>query len=552
MAPADGAVTFRVLRGVAPSASLGRLALLAAPLLFVAVFFVWPVAAIIGRGLSSDGVSLWEGFTGAGGLGLVWFTVWQAAASTLLTVILGLPLAWLTARMKFRGQWLVRVLVTVPFVLPTVVVGVAFRTMFAPGGGLGFLGLSETVWAVLLAHAYFNVSVVARIVGGVWSAVDPRAEQAARTLGAGPARAFLTATAPALLPAIASAASVVFLFCATSFGIVLVVGGSRLRTLETAMYQEVVGAFDLRTAALLALVQIVVVILAVTLSGALRVRASRPSSAARPQPARPSGAARIGVLVGVPTAVVALLFPLVALLLRSLHPDPSGALSLDAYRRLTEDFGGVVPTKAMVMSLVTAAQAGAIALVVGTLAALAISRSRGLLSRFADAVVMLPLGVSAVTLGFGYLLALQSLPTVRESPAVLPFVQALVALPLVVRVLVPALAAVDPRQRQVAAVLGASPLRVFTTVDLPVIGRSVAVAAGFAYVVTLGEFGAASFLVRPEQMTLPVLIGRISGRPGWDNAALAASCSVLLIVATVLVIGLVEVLRRDDTARAEF
>ncbi|RDB46292.1 iron ABC transporter permease, partial [Tsukamurella tyrosinosolvens] len=112
---------------------------------------------------------------------------------------------------------------------------------------------------------------------------------------------------------------------------------------------------------------------------------------------------------------------------------------LDAYRRLTTDFGGVVPVKALLMSLVTAAQAGAIALLVGGLAAVAIARSRGLLSRFADAVVMLPLGVSAVTLGFGYLLALQSLPAIRESPAVLPFVQALVALPLVVRVLVPAL-----------------------------------------------------------------------------------------------------------------
>ncbi len=529
-----------------------RLALLALPLLFVAVFFLWPVVAIVVRGLRSDGVGLWEGFTGAGGLGLVWFTVWQAAASTLLTVALGLPLAWLTARVRFRGQWLVRVLATVPFVLPTVVVGVAFRTLFAPGGGLGFLGLSETVWAVLLAHAYFNVSVVARIVGGVWAAVDPRAEQAARTLGAGPARAFLTATAPALLPAVASAASVVFLFCATSFGVVLVVGGSRLRTLETAVYQEVVGAFDLRTAALLALVQILVVVIAVALSGALRVRVSRPSSAARPQPSRPAGGARWAVLAGVPISVIALLFPLAALALRSLRPDPSGALSFDAYRRLTGDVGGVVPAKALTMSLVTAAQSGAIALLVGGVAAVAIARSRGPLSRFADAVVMLPLGVSAVTLGFGYLLALQWLPAVRESPAVLPFVQALVAVPLVVRVLVPALGSVDPRQRQAAAVLGASPLRVFTSVDLPVIRRSLAVAAGFAYVVTLGEFGAASFLVRPEQMTLPVLIGRISGRPGWENAALSASCSVLLIAATVLVIGVIEGLRRGDAGRAEF
>lgn len=528
-----------------------RYALIAAPLLFIGVFFLWPVGAIIARGLTTDGPPPWDGFTGAGGVGLVWFTMWQAAASTLLTVVLGLPLAWLTARARFRGQGIVRVLATVPFVLPTVVVGVAFRTMFAAEGGLGFLDLSETVWAVLIAHAYFNVSVVARIVGGVWAGLDPRAAQAARTLGANPVRAFMTATMPALAPAIASAASVVFLFCATSFGIVLVVGGSRFRTLETAVYQEVVGAFDLRTAALLALVQIAIVVIAVLVSAALRHRGSRPASSAA-LPSRPGRGTRIAVLIGVPVSTVLLAYPMVSLVLRSLRPDAATGLSLGAYRRLGENVNGVVPLKALQMSLLTAIQAGAIALIVGGLAAIAISRSSGLLSRFADAVVMLPLGVSAVTLGFGYLLALQSLPAMRESPAVLPLVQALVAVPLVVRVLVPALAAVDPRQRQAAAVLGASPVRVFTTVDLPVIGRSVAVAAGFAYVVTLGEFGAASFLVQPGQMTLPVLIGRIMARPGYESAALAAACSVLLIAATVAVIAAVEALRRDGAGQAEF
>lgn len=537
-------------------AARGRLALLVAPLAFIGVFFLWPVGAIVVRGFagtdSANAVGLWDGFIGAGGLPLVWFTIWQAAASTLITVILGLPLAWLTGRARFRGQWIMRVLVTVPFVLPTVVVGVAFRTLFGPGGALASLNLSETVWAVLIAHAYFNVSVVARIVGGVWAAEDDRVEQAARTLGAGPVRAFCTATVPKLLPAIASAASVVFLFCTTSFGIILVVGGSRFRTLETAVYNEVVGVFDLRTASLLALVQILVVIVAVALSGVLRVRASRPSSSAAPQRTPVRGAAKLVVLVFAPLAAAALLFPLVALGVRSLHSSPSGELSLDAYRRLGEDFGGVVPIKALGMSAVTAAQAGVIALVVGFLAAVTIARSRGWLSRFADAAVMLPLGVSAVTLGFGYLLVLQSLPEIRQSVAILPFVQALVALPLVVRVLVPALAAVDPRQRQAAAVLGASPGRVLLSVDLPAISRSLAVAAGFAYVVCLGEFGAASFLVRPEQMTLPVLIGRMTGRPGWDSAALAAACCMVLIAATVVVIGIVEAVRRSDTTRAEF
>ncbi|GAA4404744.1 iron ABC transporter permease [Tsukamurella soli] len=528
--------------------------LLAPVLVALGVFFVWPLAAIVGRGLLTAGPNPIAGLRAAGGVGLVWFTLWQAAASTLLTVVLGLPLAWLTARADFRGQIVLRVLVMVPFVLPTVVVGVAFRTVFSDTGPLGFLHLSETVWAILVAHAYFNVSVVARIVGGVWARMDPRTEQAARTLGAGPVRAFVTAGLPVLLPAIASAAAVVFLYCATSFGIILIVGGTRFRTVETEIYQQVVGAFDLRTAAALALVQIVVVVAVVALGTVLRRRlAAQPARWSADRRVRRTLRTWVAIVVAATVTAVLLVYPLLALVSRSLHPDPSARLGLDAYRALGQAVVGVVPLKALTMSLVTALQASMIALVLGLLAAIAVTRLRGPLGRFADAVVMLPLGVSAVTLGFGYLVALQVLPVAaRTSTVWLPIVQGLVALPLVVRVIAPALGAVDDRLRQAAAVLGASPVRVFVTVDLPTVLRPITAAACFAFAVTLGEFGAASFLVRPDAMTLPVLIGQLMSRPGWANSATAAACSVLLVAVTVVVVAAMESIRRDDPAQVEF
>jgi thiamine transport system permease protein len=146
-----------------------------------------------------------------------------------------------------------------------------------------------------------------------------------------------------------------------------------------------------------------------------------------------------------------------------------------------------------------------------------------------DGVVMLPLGVSAVTLGFGFLIALDRPPLdLRDSPLLVPVAQALVALPLVVRTLVPVLSGVDDRQRQAAASLGAGPLRAMLTVDLPAVWKPLLAASGFAFAVSLGEFGATSFLARDERPTVPVVIYRLIGHPGELNYGMALAASVVL------------------------
>lgn len=157
---------------------------------------------------------------------------------------------------------------------------------------------------------------------------------------------------------------------------------------------------------------------------------------------------------------------------------------------------------------------------------------------------MLPLGVSAVTLGFGFLITLDEPPLdLRSSPLLVPVVQALVALPIVVRTLVPVLGGIDDRQRQAAASLGAGPLRAVLTVDLPVVWRPLLAAAGFCFAVSLGEFGATSFIVRPEVPTLPVVIFRLIGQPGELNYGTAMAASVVLAAVTALVVLLVERVR---------
>ena len=184
-----------------------------------------------------------------------WFTLWQAALSTVLTVLVAMPGSYLYARFRFRGRQVLWALTIVPFVLPTVVVGAAFLALLGPRSPFG-LHLEHTIWAILLAHVFYNYAVVLRIVGGFWTQLDPRLETAARMLGASPWSAFRHVTLPLLRPAIASAASIVFLFTFTSFGVVLLVGGPQFATLEVEIYRQTAQLLDLRAAATLALVQL--------------------------------------------------------------------------------------------------------------------------------------------------------------------------------------------------------------------------------------------------------------------------------------------------------
>ncbi len=541
-----GGGTDRRRRGVSWPLVLG-----AVPVGFTAVFFAWPVVAIVHRGLVDDAgrfdpaaiLALW--WTPEVGR-LVAFTLGQAAASTALTLALGMPVAWLLARVQLPGKTLVRVVVTVPFVLPTVVVGVAFRMLLGEGHLLGWTGLDGTVWAIILAHAFFNIAIVARTVGGVWARMDPRPEQAARALGAGPARVFATVTAPRLLPAVASASAVVFLFCATSFGVVLVLGGTRFRTLETEIYLQTVQVFDLRMAAALSILQLLAVTAALAAAAFARRGvhgAAAPAAAPAARPAR--GPRRLGAVAALVIVAVVLVTPPASLLVRSLRFD--GGWSLHAYRILGTEVAGVRPLDAVSTSLRTAVDAALLALALGLLAAVALDRGRGRGKELADGFMMLPLGVSAVTVGFGLLITMGSLPgDLRRSQLLVAIAQAMIAMPLVVRTLLPAMQGIDERLRHAAGVLGAAPPRVWFSVDLPLVARSLAAAVGFAFVVALGEFGATSFLARADEPTLPVLIGKLISRPGADNLAAALASSVLLAVVTGAIVAVIETVRVAD------
>lgn len=504
-----------------------RAAVVVLPAAFVALFFGYPFAAIAARGLTEGGglsVPL-DVLTDESTLGILWFTVWQAGASTALTLVLGLPLAWVLARFEFRGRAVVRALVVVPFVLPTVVVATAFLALLPEGSERGVL-------PILLAHVFFNLAVVVRVVSAWWARLDPALWDAAATLGAAPARRLRAVTLPLLGPALAASAVLVFLFSFTSFGVVLVLGGPGYATLETEIYNQAARLFDLRAAAALALLQLAAVAVVLAVAGVLerRTGAVAPFVPEREALRRPRGRERAVIAAVLATAAAGLALPPAALVERSLAVP--GGYGLDFYRRLGEESAAllVAPWQAVLNSLAFAAAATALALAVGGLAAVAVARRR---AGWLDALVMLPLGSSAVMLGFGFVIAFDEPPLdLRGSPWLVPVAQALVAAPFVVRIVAPALRSIDERLREAAALLGAPPARVWREVDLPLVLRALGTAAGFAFAVSLGEFGASVFVARGDWVTVPVAIFRFLGRPGALNAGQAAALGVVLMVLT--------------------
>lgn len=522
---------------------LSWLAVAAAPATFLGVFFAWPVAAIVARGL--DGGAVLEVLGDAGLRRVAWFTLWQALASTVLTLVLALPGAHVLARYDFRGRRVVRALVTVPFVLPSVVVGAAFVGLLGRGGPLAPLGLDRSVVAVLVAHAFFNYAVVVRTVGGLWAHLDPALEESARVLGASRWKAFRHVTLPLLRPAVAAAGAIVFLFCFTSFGVVLVLGGPGRTTIEVEVYRQTAQLLDLRAAAALTLLQLAAVVALV----AVHTRAQRRRAGAlRLRPAnevlvRPRGRQRL-LLAGNLLVMATLLgVPLLSLVERSFAAGDGYGLA--SWRALSSSRRGstlfVSPLAALGSSLAYAAVATVISVAVGGLAAFAVARHTTIAARGFDALLMLPLGTSAVTVGFGFLITLDGPPLdLRGSAWLVPVAQALVATPLVVRSLVPVLRSVDERLKEAAATLGAPPWRVLREVELPLVGRALLVGASFAFAVSLGEFGATVFLARPDRPTLPMAIVRLLGQPGALNLGQAMAMSTILLLTTAVAVLVIE------------
>jgi thiamine transport system permease protein len=239
---------------------------------------------------------------------------------------------------------------------------------------------------------------------------------------------------------------------------------------------------------------------------------------------------------------------------RRQHTVVDGGLTLDFYKELSinrrESMFYALPTTAILTSLGYAGATVFLALTLGLPASWALAQGeRSTFNKIIDPILMLPLGTSAVTLGLGFIVALNKPPLdLLTSPGMIPLAHTLVAFPFVVRSLTPALRSIQPRLRQAAAVLGATPRQVFTQVDLPMVGRALLVSATFAFTISIGEFGATALVGRPEYPTIPVAIYRFLSQPGGMNYGQALALSTILMAVTTTGMLLIERARIADVA----
>jgi thiamine transport system permease protein len=541
------------MKGRSLRARLGRVALVAIPSLFLAYFFVYPLVSITLRGLTVDGsfgfgvVS--EVLADPTFRSIAWFTLWQAVLSTVLTVLVALPAAWAFARFTFPGKRFLRAVTLVPFVLPTLVVGTAFLALVGPQGALG-IDMTGTVWIILIAHVFFNYAVVVRGVGAYWERIDPSIESAARTLGAAPLKVFRTITLPLLRPALASTSALVFLFSFTSFGVVLLLGDLSRTTIEVEIWRQATAFLRLDIAATLAILQIIGVGFILIMYGRFQRRTAVTFRHETTEPRTPI-TTRERMLVGmaVMSMVVIVGIPLVFLVGRS-FVEPDGAIGMGNYSAITalsdQSAAFVNPLTAIANSLKFATLAALIALVIGVLASAAIAYTSKRISTSFDVFVMLPLGTSAVTIGFGFLIALDWPIDLRASLILIPIAHALVAIPFVVRTTTPTLGSVQQSLRDAAATLGARPWVSWWTVDFPLILRAILVGAAFAFAISMGEFGATAFIARPAAPTIPIAIFKLLGRPGGSPFGAAIALSVILMIITAGAILVIDAVRTEQ------
>jgi len=532
-----------------------RIGLWLIPLSFLVVAFFYPLSRILALTLDPKTLTPQNLLHASD---VVLFTFYQAALSTLLTLLLGLPAAYLFARYDFPGKSLLRALTAVPFMLPTVVVAAGFSALLGPRGLVHtFFPLSSfpfigTLWAILVAHVFYNTTIIIRVVGNALASLDPKLEAAARSLGADSFHVWWNVILPILRPALLASSVLVFLFDFTSFGVILLLGGSQFATLEVEIYLRVLRLPNLPLAALLSIIQLICTLIIsliytriVTRSTIQTAPRSAESNIRKPKTLREK------ILVTAFAILLASFFllPLSALPLRSFfrleadrgqRGEVQYGFTTDYYRELFINRRGSVfyvpPIRATANSLGYAGATVLLSLLLGFPAAFALAKPTRL-ERILDPLIMLPLGSSAVMLGLGFII---SYGAWLVSPLLVPFAHTLVALPFVIRTLQPAIASIPERLRQAAASLGASPLEVWKNIDLPILRRATLAAATFAFTISLGEFGATLLISRPEYPTIPVAIERFLSQPGGLNYGQAMAMATILMLLTVASILFIE------------
>lgn len=532
-------------------------------ILYLLIFFYYPLITILKYAfITADKAFSYEHFirilSKVRVIQAIQFTFIQAILSTLVSIALGLPIAYILTKYEFFGKRFLEAFLLVPFVLPGVVVGFAFSILIGVEGIFSnFLnnllnlnwGIKEWGFiSIIFAHAFYNSPLIALMTAGLWKRLDPDIEHAAETLGSYGLKKFFKVVLPVIAPGLISSSILTFIFCFTSFEVILLLGGFRYRTIEVEIYSLYRTRLDFEGAAALSIIQI----LMITIFLFLYFRSLEKYAEVR----------RIGATSTYPTIklfrekkslkmvlIIAYLFayilfiglPIGMIIIYSFIDPVTDTITLDGYKGLfsttRNPYLGAPPVVAPINTILFSIFTTIISLTLGLISAYSI-KTRSTLSILTNIMIFVPLATSRITIGLGIILGFGSIGWLYQDTR--PLILAshiIIAYPFVTRAALNGLTRLDPDILHSSEIMGVYGIKRFLKIDLPIIAPSLTVGAALAFATSLGEFAATNILYRGNYPTLTVLLFlMIAGRRFVVASAAAAMLIYLSLLSFIMII----------------
>ena len=538
------------------------------PVIFLALFFYFPLLTILKEGLiDASGhltpAYLLESLKDPYNRRVIFFTIEQALLSTLLTFVLGFPGAYLVAKYDFPGKSLLKAITTVPFVLPSIIVSLGFIILFGNNGVLnrGLMSIFHledpplrilySLKAIVLAHAFYNFPLVVRLVSAIWSSIDPKIEDAARSLGARETRVFWYVTLPMIAPGIVASLALTFIFSFMSFAVVLVLGGVKYATIEVNIYTLMTVILDYKMGSALAIIQSIFSLSFMFFYAKVLDLGGRTEKVAIEAAGTKlklfSGVRdlftwRSILLTGYSMIILVLIIgPILSVLAFSVihHEVGQTFISIKSYYKIfTIPYNpilGTTPLRSIQNSLFFGIMTVLFSLPLGVSIAFLLTRIEFPCKNLFDAIVMLPLGISSISLGLGYVRSFHKPPLMISGTwYAIVFAHTIIAYPFVMRAVSPILKKMKPSLIEAALSLGATRVHTFFLIELPIVKPGIIVGATFAFAISIGELGATYMLYRPHLTTMPISIYRFLS--AHDLIGASAMGMILILVCTLLFI----------------
>jgi thiamine transport system permease protein len=537
-------------------------AVLAIPIILLLTFLVYPVLTVIIQGLTTGiGTSFLEVIASPSIQYGFQFTVYQALLSTVLVIVLGLPGAFILARMRFRGKSIVRALMIVPFVLPPIVVVIGFNQMFGPygvidsllmwiqGSNLSVFNLASGIPGIILAHTFYNIPLVLLMVSASLERLNPEIEESAQILGATSYQRLRRITLPHILPSLLAASILTFLFCFMSFPIILAFGQGRFLTIEAQIWNAF-RFFDYGQASSLTLIQLVITmtlaVIYVRLGGKSENDTGKTASIKTNDFSQYRLFERILIIAYVIIIIVLIIGPIVTIVRAAVYNPNNGTYSLDGFANLLigGSQGGFTH---LFNSLFYSGLATLFAVVLGIPLALAMMSRNKTVPTLASTMILLPLGVSSISVAYGLMLTI-AVPTglVTNPWPIIVIAQTIIGLPFSARAIEISMRSINPEILEQADSLGASRMQRLLFVEIPLLAPGILVGGVFAFAMAIGEMSATYLIALPQNYTLAVAI--------YDNFATrhfveAGAAALILVMVCVIAFLVMERISEGSTTR---